>query len=250
MEQLNVKNVSTICDICTNDVSCEKNVSKDWLLKQPKCVKECGKGFVNVDGVCKPCSQSNCDECPASDQSKCNKCASPAYLTKDLQCTQDCGVHYYGKETPERTCVECTDANCLTCTPEKCLQKSVKTKWSFLMMYAKDNCPDSYYNDNGICKPCAQATCKTCSPTNNKKCTKCMDNFFLLANDCVKECPVGKFVNNDKECQNCPGNCDKCVDETKCSTCAKGFLLTHTNQCSDKCADGFVDVNGICKKMR
>ena len=58
-------------------------------------------------------------------------------------------------------------------------------------LFCVDECPDTKYDDNGVCKPCHENCAGGCSGPGADECVACKhtkDGTF-----CVTECPEGKY---------------------------------------------------------
>ena len=79
----------------------------------------------------------------------------------------------------------------------------------------------------------------------------CSSGQFLLNANCLNLCPVGYFGNTlSKNCENCPTNCNECVNSQQCTSCAASYTLTSQSQCTTKpvsfCSPGLYELNNNC----
>lgn len=47
-------------------------------------------------------------------------------------------------------------------------------------------------------------------------------------------------------CTKCQSNCSSCLNETYCTKCKSGLVLTSFGECLDRCPQGFYSIDGIC----
>ena len=104
-----------------------------------------------------------------------------------------------------------------------------------------EDCPVGFYG-NSSTKSCEQCdlTCKTCDGADPNSCLTCPAGtfFFIDKSSCVPYCPIGSFLNPDKNCKLCDEKCAECsINSTYCSYCAAGFYL-YNDKCSATCPSG------------
>ena len=85
------KSCKNNCLSCDSEETCNRCISP-YVLLNNECVASCPEAYVNLNGVCKPCSQNGCIQCSPSDQTICSKCGDGLYLAVNNQCTSDCGT--------------------------------------------------------------------------------------------------------------------------------------------------------------
>ena len=103
-------------------------------------------------------------------------------------------------------------------------------------------CDNGYKLENEKCISMnCYSTCKTCSGSSNneteQKCLSCKDGFFFADGNCVKVCPLGFFLSNNK-CEKCNDLCGNCINRAdNCISCKLGFYINNQNcfQCHKKC---------------
>ena len=231
------------CLSCNSKDSCNNCVSPFSLLNN-QCVSICPEGYVNVNGICKSCSQTGCLQCSESDQSICNKCENGLYLANNNQCTSNCGTGFY--PSPEGKCIQCGDINCKECSPSNICKTCYEGK---VILDGKcfDSCPSGYYKKQFECYPCDdKENCKSCDILNPEKCQEC-SNGFLFEDKCIEMCPEGYYPDESRKCIQCPGGCSSCKDGKYCYTCESGlFLDENDHTCKDNCPSGQVAENGKC----
>jgi proprotein convertase subtilisin/kexin type 5 len=95
----------------------------------------------------------------------------------------------------ENNCDECTDKeNCFQCKEGFVLNSDKK---------CNDKCPVNSVLISDKCVQCKtfDSNCAKCSEDALDNCTGCADGFYLLNNECVKNCPLGYFLNDRNKCQ-------------------------------------------------
>jgi len=127
-----------------------------------------------------------------------------------------------------------------------------------------DNCPDPYYNLNGVCEHCpigcskcdganscsacdagyflSGTACLECKPecatcSSLEVCNTCEPDFVFYDHTCPETCPLGTFDLNGK-CEDCADGCTECTGLQACSLCEdKYYLLAGIcNDCNTECA--------------
>ena len=230
------------CLSCNSKNSCNNCVCPFVLLNN-QCVSTCPEGYVNVNGICKSCSQTGCLQCSESDQSICSKCENGLYLANN-QCTSNCGTGFY--PSPEGKCIQCGDINCKECSPSNICKTCYEGK---VILDGKcfDSCPSGYYGKQFECYPCEdKENCKSCDILNPEKCQEC-SNGFLFEDKCIEMCPEGYYPDESRKCIQCPGGCSSCKNSKYCYTCESGlFLDENDHTCKDNCQSGQVAKDGKC----
>lgn len=153
--------------------------------------------------MCSKCI-SPCETCKGEDE--CLSCIDPL-LYYDLQynCLDECPNTHYNSS---RTCVPC-NSPCLTCTDEThCLSCSIGFYYEGQCLGI---CPDGTYPDytNSVCQACG-VRCEKCINSANI-CSSCISPYFLLATQCLDECPSETYYESDGKCIQCKAPCLKCL---------------------------------------
>ena len=69
---------------------------------------------------------------------------------------------------------------------------------------------------------------------------------YLNGENCVPECSMGTFGNDERRCEECSWPCRHCSGEgDNCSECADGYFLNGTS-CISSCGVGYYVENGTC----
>lgn len=113
----------------------------------------------------------------------------------------------------------------------------------------QQNCnlyPSAFLNaETNTCDQCSQS-CLSCV-ISASSCTSCAVGFFLLANQCVRNCPDGTFpATNTRSCLPCGQFCQSCISQENCQNCQPNTVI-YNQRCFIACPDGFYNLNGVCK---
>ncbi|KAL4480242.1 hypothetical protein ABPG74_020758 [Tetrahymena malaccensis] len=256
------------CDVCTSQSVCSQCSQNYYLTVQGSCTSSCPQTFVvdstqkqcvcdanrtlqnnlcpcnssyvDISGVCKPCS-SNCDQC--NSQTSCTVCQQNYYLTADMTCVATC---------PQTFVVNVNQTQCI-CDVNRTLTNNMCP------------CNSGFLDINGICQQCPQ-NCNTCS--SQTICTACQTGYYLtLDGSCTQSCPLTFTVDSTKTkcvcdinrtlqnnscpcntafvdiggtCKPCPQNCQTCTSQTTCQVCQAGFYQTVNNTCVSQCPNTFI----------
>ncbi|EAR93485.2 transmembrane protein, putative (macronuclear) [Tetrahymena thermophila SB210] len=136
----------------------------------------------------------NCYSCQPSTTNLCLYCNEGYDLIDNGQCQQ-------------RTCIQ----NCNQCKDSQTCQLC---KVGYLLQFnntCSEKCPISAQIDK-----------------NNSKCI-CDQNANLISGQC--QCYTQYYMNIN-QCKQCIPNCDKCIDQTKCTSCSLGFYLYEDGSCN------------------
>ena len=235
------------CDVCSNSESCIKCLTGTYL-KENKCVIDCGAGWVIKDkSKCIQCTSKSCLVCDYNNPDKCITCSTDTYLKNGL-CVKICGDRYFSSD--KGICMPCTDPSCLRCSPQNNICQLCDSGKVLLNGECKNSCPSGWIaNANFVCKECQDIKCHKCEINNLGKCIECKSGFLLL-NDltCNEKCPENYYNYENKKCLKCASNCQICDSETNCKVCKGKLFLDQTNNCTDECKPGFVEVKGKCLK--
>ncbi|KAL4460055.1 hypothetical protein ABPG73_001733 [Tetrahymena malaccensis] len=223
-------------------------------LKKGEC--QCNTGYLDVSGICQPCSQ-NCDQCLS--QSVCAICSPNYYLLNNSNCVSEC---------PKTFQADFSTKQCI-CRPNSFLLKQYYLfnfeKTNFFLLSNNCICNNGFVDLNGECKPCS-SNCDVCS--SQTVCLTCSSGYLLnIDSACVSECSQSfvpdsahskcvcrsnsslqnkychcdaKYLDIDGVCQQCPQNCDQCSSQTVCSTCSSRYFLQIDNTCAIQCPRTFV----------
>lgn len=88
-----------------------------------------------------------------------------------------------------------------------------------------------------------ESSCLACS--SETECSKCIKDYHLFGNKCLKICETGYYQDNEK-CVKCPYPCEKCINSTNCLNCAENKIL-FDSKCLDHCPDNYYKEGKICK---
>ncbi|GAA5902932.1 hypothetical protein JCM6882_009164 [Rhodosporidiobolus microsporus] len=157
-------------------------------LQDRRCVAQCKTGNFAEDHVCHACT-SRFDFAAACEPERIIRCDNQHFL-QDGVCVEQCSSDRFA--TPERTCLPCTSrfpgsATCSTAQPLTCLPSHVFLAGS--PNQCRDSCPDTHYEENGICQRCSSAIpyANTCSSKTVP--TSCSNSRFVdKYNRCSPQC--------------------------------------------------------------
>jgi hypothetical protein len=250
------------CSKCTTSATNCLECSNTALFAQSgSCVATCSAAFYQSDRTCLGCP-TGCATC--SSATVCNSC-SASYLSQGTSCKTTCDLGYYQSSASacsacDITCRSCsgTATSCSSC-PDKfylddstckpckgpcvnCLgEEDCLSCVDPLVELAKKcvtSCPDGKYALAGRCQNC-ESPCTTCK-NSSRSCVTCKSGFAFLMSSCLKTCPSGYFIYNQKVC--CPTECLSCDEKTgACIECAPGRYLNKTSHeclaCSSECLE-------------
>ena len=126
---------------------------------------------------------------------------------------------------------------------------------------------------------CFEYSCEKCSPEDNKYCTKCRENFYLIDGKCpcadhrCALCDTGRYHYKCLLCKNgyynfnndCYSDIDNCavVKNNECTLCYDGYIYNEeekkcereTEDNKRKCFDKFCDIclseeKGTCEECK
>ena len=181
----------------------------------------CKDGFNLID---KYCCEEICEKC---DDNGCTECKDKTKY--GLEC-EDCPLNCYYKDQ-ERKCDQ-NSGNCFSCingkTGIKCDQNCNEgcniAEKNCDMIDGKCDCLQGFYGET--CENKCDENCINCDSTNGK-CNECKSGFYPI----------------DKNCLQCPENCDGDCPEGKCLKCKDGFY----GEICDKNCSQFC-LNKICNQ--
>ncbi|EGR30311.1 leishmanolysin family protein, putative, partial [Ichthyophthirius multifiliis] len=151
--------------------------------------------------------------CSSCDNKTCFACLPPRFLDEN-QCLMDCPVGKWGN-TVNRQCTACLE-KCETCsnnnTCDTCFQNRVPQQCN-------------------SCFACSKISVG-CSSCDNKTCFACLPPRFLDENQCLMDCPVGKWGNTvNRQCTACLEKCETCSNNNTCDTCFQNRVPQQCNSC-------------------
>jgi len=110
-----------------------------------------------------------------------------------------------------------------------------------------NECPNTFYGQDGECQPCNIDNCLTCQSPNY--CVTCDAPNVLTLNNvmCTTDCGWGMY-SDGTQCQWCPANCQDCTSATNCLNCEPYpnlYLYNYNGLCVEACPTGWVANNTI-----
>jgi len=104
--------------------------------------------------------------------------------------------------------------------------------------------------DGGLLGGTVSIICQSSEYLDNGKCEDCPTecDTCVDANKCTGCKSSSQYVDNGK-CEDCPTECDTCIDANKCTRC-KGSNIMLSGKCVESCPDGFVAIGAHCKEAR
>jgi hypothetical protein len=111
-------------------------------------------------------------------------------------------------------------------------------------------CDAGYYqervNSINICNKCANK-CYTCNDSSS--CSSCTGLNYLLIDDCVLECGLGRYKSPGKnKCLDCIYNCEECSDSIYCTICKAGYIYNSSSNECEPCPIGKYYSSGVCEE--
>lgn len=232
------------CLWCTDSVNCTKCVVNTWLY-QSSCSSTCPSTYYNdSSGVCLSCV-SPCATCTTN--TSCITCKSTFFFySSSCLNASDCPSTTFANTTSNKcdpcgglcvTCLYNSSTSCLSCTTGYLYFSSNN---SCLLL-----CPDTYFNNSGICTGCT-GLCGNC--TSATFCTSCISNYLdRTTGQCVSACPSGTIADlGTKTCATCPNGCTGCTSLTNCTGCS-GIYLFYNYQCIFSCPNTTYQTNRACQ---
>ncbi|EAR86282.2 zinc finger lsd1 subclass family protein (macronuclear) [Tetrahymena thermophila SB210] len=245
------------CQECKDEKTCNTCLIGYFLDIDNSCVQNCQKGYYQ-DFVQKKCIKCLDDDCAICSQNGyCQQC-NKKYLLNG-QCVENCGDYYFAN-IQDQTCQRCI-LNCQQCSDQKSCSKCQQGAYYQVIgenYSCQKNCLLGFYpqDSNQTCQKCDIINCSKCSQSN--QCELCDDTYFLLIvsdqnklnYSCVKSCGSSYYANaQTKMCTQCQSNCLECSIYGVCQKCNDKFYLTSdTQQCVDKCSQGYSQVDTQCIK--
>ena len=168
------------CPIST----CLSNCEYDQFLDSDQCgdcLDSCTEGCVRGTD-CRPCTDELCEICPDIDV--CEQCLPGAQNPEQCECQTD--LQY---DSSVGACVPCSD-NCISCEYGTLICQECEVGW--------------YLDEASSCQQC-NLSCAECSSGDNKSCSRCREDFYLIPNtsQCEPWCPSG-LTDIDQVCKETP----------------------------------------------
>lgn len=189
------------------------------VLQNSVCVSACSTGFyANSNKQCLPCT-SPCLACSGSPTS-CSSCVAGFNYDAVNRVCNPSSACPYGAFLD-------IAGNCQSYCP-----------FSYFLGGCIFQCPSGYQPNayNG----CVLST----SPTF------CQLPLFQLGSSCVTSCPSGYTPNSvTRNCDQCFANCQQCLSNTLCTSCAQGYILNSDQTAcilSSTCIAGQVQYKSAC----
>ena len=226
-------NITLKCDSCI-DGYYKDNCSEPCPTKKClQCVQDNGKCTICKDELIiidNFCCEKICIKC---NDTGCTECDDIKYGLKCNNCPDNC---YYNESEKKRKC-EQESGNCYSCISGKyslkceqnCNEGCDLSKKNCDMNDGTCECKNGYYGDK--CENICNDNCEQCD-SKNGTCYKCKEGFYPL----------------DKDCIQCPENCEGECPEGKCLKCKDGFFGEICNKkCSIFCKDNICNqTDGLC----
>nr|XP_010967704.1 extracellular matrix organizing protein FRAS1 [Camelus bactrianus] len=228
--------------------------SAPQALRQGHCLPSCGEGFYPNRGVCKACHFS-CLTCVGPQPSQCTQCKKPeeglqaeqlsgANITSG-ECLPQCRAHFHLENTG--LCeglggVGKSSHNCTACRSSHVL----------LDGQCLPQCPDGYFNQEGICTEC-YPTCRQCHGPSGSDCISCHPHGTLAGGSCRTSCQEEQFLNLVGYCADCHPLCQHCAADLRntgsvCLRCQNARYLLLGDRCVPDCPSGYYAERGACQK--
>ncbi|KAM7019160.1 LOW QUALITY PROTEIN: extracellular matrix organizing protein FRAS1 [Tautogolabrus adspersus] len=248
----------THCNYCHESCSeCDGPSQKDCvscsnaaaLLKDGRCVSDCGDGFYSQDGVCYACD-SSCASC-FPDNPKCKSCL-PGTALHHGKCISECpDQHYLENHSRCRACHSSCSAcwgpsvsQCSTCPGELLLH----------LGQCVEVCGEGLYAQDGTCHNC-HPTCRSCVGPLSPDCLTCVKpeevlvpQAALLQGVCSAACPAHTFRDHTHTCTECHSSCSICSGPSaeNCTSCPPHLHL-HDGSCVLTCPQVFFSQDNQCQ---
>lgn len=247
------KACNPLCKTCTNSSACTSCFTENnRSLSNGQCV--CSSGFyqiVNTDNTvsCRKCS-AECQECTGPNV--CLNCdaSQNRIIGYDEMGHATCFCSPGFSSTRNGPCIQngCTaDPYCQVCDDARgitvCVQCIASTNRVLQLPQYQCVCREGFFDDKGICKPCASGCAKCSNATTCERCAVSATNN----NNGTCACPQSYFfaVEPLRFCKRCKQYCLKCTNDNSCDLCLPGFSATSNGECI--CARGkYVNSNLQC----
>ena len=208
---------------------CKKCQSGYSIAEDGTCTNNCGTGFTTDSVQCIPC-QEGCDECDITGMclswsatlsstcssgcsscidgtQKCVACTSPLLL-HDSSCVSDCPEGSF-PDSLSQQCRSCPPT-CKVCTSYEQCSMCIDGFFKYGSTCTKD-CPVGTYGDVefGSCEQCS-SNCKSCFGGKEYQCLDCFYGYKLDHSECVTNCPVNRYEDDQGHCDWCHESCKSC----------------------------------------
>ncbi|GAB1226206.1 hypothetical protein ENUP19_0278G0041 [Entamoeba nuttalli] len=222
--------VSKLCDNATSDDHATNCIG---LSAKDSSTKQCDKCFGNYTLQDSKCSSpvKKIEKCILQVVNDCNQCADGYYISNDKKkCTPF--TNYCSKMNADK-CSGCMEGyylsgtECKVCTIDNPNNLSEGNECS---IYNADHCTSCNKRcmvSNGVC---VKSHCRLFSPTEENKCTKCDNGYFLTTSGTCSPNLYDGFKTADRtECEN-GYYLEKDGDKKRCSLCPDPFTECLTSK--------------------
>lgn len=212
-----------------------------------KCIENCtALGQYLLGTTCAMCPIL-CQTC--NNSLSCIKCSNNLYLVTPggINCTATCPAKTFPDNstylcTPcPPTCSSCTSiSNCTACLTSGVIYYYLYNG-SCLAMCPNSTYMDFFNQDVRICKSCS-VECSVCFGATYSQCINCTKGYVLDMSSCVRNCSIGKYIDNTSHCDSCNLICKTCFGpaDFQCYSCNYGFYL-YKYRCYEICPAGTVN---------
>ncbi|XP_035826399.1 extracellular matrix protein FRAS1 [Aplysia californica] len=220
-----------------------------YLIKDGKCVKQCGQGYFRREAKCLSC-HSQCSACTGPHPDQCLACTIKGQVLKGKRCVDGCGPKSFlqGQECQNcpQTCQSCVPdgPECSSCRSEmflfrgQCLSTCPRGMYPDGQALCQGNIDDSYSAASleflvfsrqnlyvswpvfapfhiifNIFSKFCHPSCSDCKGPGLSDCTACHYGLQTLNGKCNEEhgqCGAGQYVTRDLECVDCAPGCAIC----------------------------------------
>ena len=206
------------CTACSNSPTTCSACATGFVLQGNTCQPACNLANYEYKSTCFAC-QAACSSCVGGGINQCTGCNDGYLLNDQNTCVPGC---VDGKYLDNGACKPCV-ANCQICTSANQCNVPVPPFFVDIGVPVANCSNGKYASDTRQCKPC-DTTCASCSGGNKAQCITCVTGLLLDINQCLTQCPTGKY-NNNSTCVSCNSNCSTCQNGNSCTGCATGLVL-------------------------
>ena len=240
--------------------NCETDEPNRWgSCENSACVTDCVNGYINVDGVCSlVICEANTIDCKGDKVVKCNSTGT-AYETQETCTTSD---EHASPICKNGACSSVCNTNYIevsgVCTLVACNANEIRCDGDRIV---ECNSAGTGFNLKTDCSSLDPNAISTCTEVGGggAKCDKtCKDGYAINNMDggkCKKiVCNAGEYscsTNSIIKC-NSSGTGYEYASEVKCETTDPNAIAVCDStklQCVTMCKDGYIDVDGVCKKI-
>uniref|UniRef100_UPI0037E879D7 extracellular matrix organizing protein FRAS1 n=1 Tax=Semicossyphus pulcher TaxID=241346 RepID=UPI0037E879D7 len=219
------------------------------LLKDGRCVPDCGSGFYSQEGSCYACD-SSCASC-FPDNPKCMSCLLGTALHHG-KCISECPAqHYLDKHGRCRAC----HSSCSSCWGPSVSQcSSCPGELLLHLGQCVEVCGEGLYAQHGTCNNC-HPSCRSCEGPLSSDCLRCvkpqevlLPQDGLLQGVCSAACPAHRFMDHTHTCTECDPSCWLCSGPSaeNCTSCPAPSSL-HEGRCVLTCPQGLFSQDNQCQ---